>query len=105
MEWRFVIWLHPMFLQCYNSQYNSFNPIQDGLFRGCSRMEGGAFLALPLPKIRHTYLTMMKLGTVIPYLKKIQKMYESRNTPSKFCWHQQFFPGNQKILLYQEMHV
>ena len=26
-----------------------------------------------LPKIRHTYPTMMKLGTVIPYLKKIQK--------------------------------
>ena len=38
-----------------------FNPIQDGLFRGCSRM-GGAFLA-PLPKIRHTYPTMMKLGS------------------------------------------
>ena len=24
---------------------------------------------------------MMKLGTVIPYLKKIQKIYESRDTP------------------------
>ena len=28
-----------------------------------------------LPKICHTYPTMMKLGTVRPYLKKIQKMY------------------------------
>ena len=28
----------------------------------------------PLPKICHTYPTMMKLGTVIPYLKKIQKI-------------------------------
>ena len=27
----------------------------------------------PLPKICHTYLSMMKLGTVIPYLKKIKK--------------------------------
>ena len=27
----------------------------------------------PLPNICHTYLTMMKLGMVIPYLKKIQK--------------------------------
>ena len=27
----------------------------------------------PLPKICHTYATMMKPGTVIPYLKKIQK--------------------------------
>ena len=30
----------------------------------------------PLPKICHTYTTMMKLGTVIPYLKKIQGVYE-----------------------------
>ena len=24
---------------------------------------------------------MMKLGTVLPYLKKIEKLYKSRNTP------------------------
>ena len=35
----------------------------------------------PVPKICLTYPTMMKLGTVIPYLKKIQKIYESRDTP------------------------
>ena len=42
---------------------------------------GWAFLGLltngwpkgPLSKICHTYPTMMKLGTIIPYLKKIQK--------------------------------
>ena len=28
---------------------------------------------LPLPKICHTYATMIKLVTVIPYLKKIKK--------------------------------
>ena len=39
----------------------------------------------PLPKICHTYPTMMKLGTVIPYLKKIQKIYDSRDTPPNFC--------------------
>ena len=46
-----------------------------------------------------SYPTMMKLDTVIPYLKKIQKIYESRDTPlpsadisvfspeiSKFCY-------------------
>ena len=38
-----------------------------------------------LPKICHTYLTMMKLGTVIPYLKKIEKIYESLDTPLEFC--------------------
>ena len=39
----------------------------------------------PLHKICHTYPTMMKLGTVIPYLEKIQKIYESHDTPSEFC--------------------
>ena len=39
----------------------------------------------PLPKICRTYPTMMKLGTVIPYLKKIQKIYESRDKPPDFC--------------------
>ena len=39
----------------------------------------------PLPKICHTYSTMMKLGTVLPYQKKIRKIYESRDTPIEFC--------------------
>ena len=60
------------------------NPIQDGFFWGCSRMGGGPFWSL-LPKIRHTNPTMMKLGTVIPYLRKIQKMYKSHDTPLGFC--------------------
>ena len=61
-----------------------FNPIQDGHYRGYSGMGGRAKRA-PLPKIYCTYPTMMKLGTVIPYLKKIRKIYESRDTPPDFC--------------------
>ena len=38
-----------------------------------------------LLKTCHTYPTMMKLGTVTSYLKKIQKIYESRDTPLEFC--------------------
>ena len=34
----------------------------------------------PILKICHTYPTMMKLGTVILYLKVIQKLYQSRDT-------------------------
>ena len=34
----------------------------------------------PLPKICRTYLTMMKLGTDISYLKEIQKIYKLPNT-------------------------
>ena len=63
--------------------FHIFNPVHDGLFRGCSRMAGGK--KAPLPKICHTYPTMMKLGTVIPCPKKIQKIYESRDTPLDFC--------------------
>ena len=45
--------------------------IQDGSFRGCSRTaESQKDL---IPKTSHTYPTMMKLSTVIPYLKKTQK--------------------------------
>ena len=39
----------------------------------------------PLPKICRTYPTMMKLDIVIPYIKKIQKIYESRDNPPEFC--------------------
>ena len=57
----------------------------------------------PLSKI--TYPTMMKLGIVIPCLDKIQKIYESRDITLKFCRHQHFLPGNQKILLYQKIQI
>ena len=39
------------------------------VFQGCSR-NGGRH---PLPKLCHTYTTKMRLGTVIPFLKKTQK--------------------------------
>ena len=40
---------------------------------------------LPLSKTCQRYPTMMKLGTVIPYLKKIHKMYKSRITAFELC--------------------
>ena len=45
-----------------------FNSIQDGHFRGCSRMKGAKRPLLT--KICHTYPAMMKLGTTMPYLSK-----------------------------------
>ena len=57
------------------------------------------------PKKCHTYPTMMKLGTVVPYLKKIQQIY-------KYCYAHMssagisiFFIGNQQFLLYQEIQI
>ena len=38
-----------------------------------------------LPKTCHAYSTLMKLGILISYLKKVQKIYESRDTPLEFC--------------------
>ena len=42
---------------------------------------GGRGQKGPLPKICHTYPLKMKHGTVIPYLKKTQKICESPDTP------------------------
>ena len=56
----------------------------------------------PLSKIYHICLTMIKLGTIIPYLKKTQKIYESRDTPVIFGWCQHLFTGKNPILPYQK---
>ena len=73
-----------------------FNPIPDGSIWDCSRMVGGK----SLPSLKSvTHPTMMKLDILIPYLKKIQKPYKSRDTFLEFCWQQHFFTGNQQFLL------
>ena len=61
--------------------------------------------SIRLPKICHTYPTMMKFASVIPYLQKILKICESRDTPLDFCWHKYIFAGNWQILLYQKMQI
>ena len=66
-------------------QLNNFNIIQDRSFPDCSRIVGGGGgwgggggggvreQKGPLPKTSLTHSTNVKLGTVIPYLKKTQK--------------------------------
>ena len=56
-----------------------------GFFGAAHRWGGGGKKTSPLPKIYHTYPAMMKIGTVVPYPKKIQNIYESRDTPLDFC--------------------
>ena len=54
----------------------SFNPIHDGpcwLISNGKKGGGGGAKSFPLFQICYTYLTMMKLGTALLYLKKIQK--------------------------------
>ena len=67
--------------------------------------EGGGGKKDPLPKICHTYPAMIKLGAIIPYIKKIQKMYKTHDTPLEFYLHQHFFTGNQQLSLYQEIQI
>ena len=46
---------------------------------------GGGCKKASLPKICHTHPAIMRLGTVIPYLKKIRKIYELLDAPPEFC--------------------
>ena len=59
-------------------------PIQDGLFRGWSRMGGGQ-KGPPLHKICHAYPTEMKLVTVTPQPKEIQKYMNHVTQPLSFA--------------------
>ena len=53
------------------------------LFGAAHGWRGGK--KVPQTKICDTYPTMKKLGKVIGYLEKTQKIYESRDTPLEFC--------------------
>ena len=95
--WKYMIECKPADSCIYNRKISCHQTIKIW-------QSGWAFSGL-LPNICHTYPTMMKPGPVIPYLKKTQKLYESRDTLLEFWWHLHFFTGNQKILLYQEIQV
>ena len=56
-----------------------------GIFGAGHGWRGRGAKSTPLPKICLTYPTMMNLGTVIPYLKKAQKIDELRDTPPDYC--------------------
>ena len=67
-----------------------------GLFRGCSQMGKGGEEGGKLPTLKSvTYFpTMITLGTVTIYLKKIKTIYKSHDTRLEFCRYQHFFIGN-----------
>ena len=59
----------------------------------------------PLSKIYQIYLAMIKLGTIIPYLKKTRKIYESHGTPLSFCGCQHLSTRKTPILPYQKTNI
>ena len=59
-----------------------------GIFGAAHRLvEGGGAKMIPLPKIFHTYSTMMKFGTAIRQIKKIQKVFGSCEIPLSSASH------------------
>ena len=68
----------------YKDLTQFFNLFQDRPFQGYSRIGCGQKCPR-LPKVCHAYTTVMKLGTVTPYLKNIEKLYESNETHLDFC--------------------
>ena len=64
-----------------SSHHDIQNNIQDG-WGTDGRVKNSS-----LPKIYHTYPAMIKLGTVIPYLRKFQKIYEPRDTLVEYSLH------------------
>ena len=78
------------------------NPIQDGHFRGYSRMEGGKFA--PLTKIcQISYSDETWHCYTLP--KEDPKNISITMHTTEFCWHKHFFAGNHQILSYQEIQI
>ena len=77
---------------------------------GCGEVGGGEGRGqeeerFALLKKYRTYPAITNVGTIIPFLKKIQKIYESRDIPLSFSHISIFFNGNQQNLLYQEIPI
>ena len=76
-----------------------------GIFGATHVCGAGGEGELPFPKICHTFPTMMKLGTVVPYLKKIQKNMNHVPHTLTSADISIFFTRNQHIFLYQEIQI
>ena len=82
--------------------YTILTLLKMGLLFGAAHGLGGP---KRLPSLKClTYPTMITLGTIMHYPKKIQNMYKSRDTPLEFRW-QYFFIEIKQILLYQEIQI
>ena len=60
---------------------------------------------LLLPQICHTYPTVMKMGTLISYLKRLSNICEYCDALLEFYLHEPFLTRIHRIFLYQEMQI
>ena len=65
----------------------------------------GAAQGWGAPKIRHTYPTVMKLGAVIPDLRKIKKMYKSHAHSLSSADISIFSPEISKVPTSRNTHI
>ena len=95
-----IIIFGPIFI--INYKFIALNPTQDGHFWGSSQMRGrGVVKKSPLLKT----VTHILLVTVMPYLKKIHKIYVNYVTYLLSPADTSIFIENQKILLPQEIQI
>ena len=91
------------FRNMFNYKTLLFNPTEDGDLWDRSQLcvyEGGGWQkGPPLHKICPIYATMMKLGTVIPYLLRSKKYINHVPHPSISADISIFFTGNQQIYI------
>ena len=78
-----------------NFQWNPLTLFRMGIFGAAHRWKGQKGPP-SVPKICDTYPTTMKIGTVISYLRIIQKIYELQDKPLEFCWHPNIFTRSQQ---------
>ena len=69
----------------FPDKYVFCSSYSDWVFLGLLTDRGCKNPPPPVPKICHTYPTMVKLSTAIPYLTKIRNIHKSRETPNMFC--------------------
>ena len=67
-------------------------------------MDGGRGEKAHITKISHTY-KIMELVRILLYIRKIQKINQSRDIPIEFYFYLHFSIGNQQALLYQATHL
>ena len=73
--------IYIFFAKSYYKTVTDLTLFRMGLFKALMDRRGSKKPPNPLTLLKcHIYPTMMKLGTIIPYLKKIKKVYKSRDT-------------------------
>ena len=84
----FFSYTHIMIIWINNVKILETFAVPNGLIDLFGAVHGWRGEKPPLSKICYAYPAVMKLGRVLHYLKKIQKLFTSRDIPLDFTWNQ-----------------